>query len=50
MSQQSHNYENMPSAAEEMWPTFYYARVLTTACAVKVSFEFLARLKKKDFR
>ena len=50
MSQQSHKYEKTPSAAEEMRPTFYYAGIQTTACAVKISFEFVAKLKKKDFR
>ena len=50
MSQHFHKYENSPSTAEEMWLTFYYVGVLTTACAVKISFEFVAKLKKKDFR
>ena len=50
MSQQSHKYGNSPSAAEEIRPAFYYAGILTTACAVKISFDFVAKLKKKDFR
>ena len=50
MSQHSHKNENSLPAAEDIWQTFYYAVVLTTACAVEISFEFAAKLKKKDFR